>query len=452
MAADPEMSKALSRLCDWGAAEDVPEGRVRFVAPFCRASLALFAPLLDSLRPELFDIAAPGCPFVLKAAFPGVGARLPAVPDAVMRSVVSGGQGLSPAAAVLSCLGELAERASLLRRGAEDPRVFKEEPGVHERPLGPILGFSRKQEAALMAARPNLPPVTGEDGSIDWNRLESGRVRLRDLASGEDLALPACGVFVETDPGAPAAGLGLGSTIGAAVWTEAEGARRAALLELLERDTVARAWYNRLGITSLSSRFWSQVLTEEAAAFLQGRARITRILVLDCDFDAHVVAALSHDDQGREAAFGSAASLALPEAAESAVREMIQSERSHEFARKAWEAASSGKGGSGGKRKPLPPPLAYGASVDIRQDLSLDGVPSAEVVPSRVYRPDEVLEGCLSRGIRLYEFDATAPDLRIPCIKLLSPDLCTWQPRFGKARLFAGGSGEADFMARAFPF
>ncbi|MBD8889951.1 YcaO-like family protein [Roseibium litorale] len=441
--------RAVKQLLEWGCARQGDAG-FELVPPFDLQALQLFAPLLDALRPELFDISREAGPFVLMAAFPGAGAQLTGVPDAAMRSVVSGGQGRDRAGAVLSCLGELAERATLLRRHPEDFRVMARSGRDNEPALGEVLGFSAQQEAALAAARPFFAAAGGADGRINWNGLSDDRLPGRDLATGQPVSVPACGVFVETDRSSPFAGLGLGSTVGAAVWRDLDGARQRALLELVERDAVARAWYNRLGITRLPDRIWSQVLGGEAAEFLQARARTTWVLTLDCDFDAHVVVALSHGEGGLEAAFGSAARLDYASAAEGAVREMIQAERSHEFARKAWEADSRKK--PDGTSRPLPPSLAYGAKTDIRQDLRLEGTEVMQQVPEQVFRPGTLLESCLSARIRLYEIDVTEPAVGIPCVKLLSPDLASWQPRFGKYRLFSGGGSETDFAARPFPF
>lgn len=445
----PDQKRASDKLVELGAARWNDAG-LTLVPPFDLTALCLFAPLLDALRPELFDISLDDFPYVLMAAFPGAGSRLDGVPEAAMRSVVSGGQGRAKAKAVLSCLGELAERATLLRRRPEDGRVVGRSGGCVDLNLGEVLGFSRQQEAVLLAARPHLEAFTGEGGRIDWNSVSVDRLRGLDLSTGEPVSVPACGVFVETDRTSPFAGLGLGSTVGAAVWRDLEGARQRALLELVERDAVARAWYNRLGITRLCEASWSQVFDVEVAQFIKDRARTTWILTLDCEFSAHVVVALSHTDGGLEAAFGSSAGLTYAQAAESALSEMLQSERSHAFALRSWQVEQVKNAGA--SARPLPPPLAYGASVDVRQDLGLLEARMMDEIPSEIFSPEDVLESCLADGIRLYEVDVTEPGLKIPCVKILSPDLASWQPRFGKRRLFLGGRSEAEFAARPFPF
>jgi ribosomal protein S12 methylthiotransferase accessory factor len=79
----------------------------------------------------------------------------------------------------------------------------------------------------------------------------------------------------------------------------------------------------------------------------------------------------------------------------------------------------------------------------------------------RRFSYDDLLQSCSERGIDIWEFDATRQDLGIPCVKLLSPHLCGWEPRFGKARLYQGvvdrglrssPAEEAEFAARPFPF
>lgn len=79
----------------------------------------------------------------------------------------------------------------------------------------------------------------------------------------------------------------------------------------------------------------------------------------------------------------------------------------------------------------------------------------------QIFPEEALLQACLDRGFDVWEFDATRPDLQIPCIKLFSPDLCTWEPRFGRKRLYQGvvdrglrsaPASEAEFAARPFPF
>jgi ribosomal protein S12 methylthiotransferase accessory factor len=79
----------------------------------------------------------------------------------------------------------------------------------------------------------------------------------------------------------------------------------------------------------------------------------------------------------------------------------------------------------------------------------------------KAFSYDGLLEALREKGITVWEFDATRPDLGVPCIKLFSPELCTWQPRFGKDRLFQGvverglrtePEREEVFAGRSFPF
>ncbi|MEH0072483.1 hypothetical protein V6L77_23065 [Pannonibacter sp. Pt2-lr] len=74
-----------------------------------------------------------------------------------MAQLACGGQGLERHRAVLGCLGELAERLSLISQGHEDPLVLERQAeDGEELPAGDFLQFSAAQEKDWPPAFPRL--------------------------------------------------------------------------------------------------------------------------------------------------------------------------------------------------------------------------------------------------------------------------------------------------------
>jgi ribosomal protein S12 methylthiotransferase accessory factor len=248
------------------------------------------------------------------------------------------------------------------------------------------------------------------------------------------------------------------SSVGCAVWHDLEGARQRALLELVERDAVAQAWYNRLGITFLPKGLLREILPPDLTHYLNGQARAWGLYHVETDLSVQVVMAVSHDEYGRCCAFGSSAGWDIAQACVSALQEMLQSENALTLMDKAYPVTDR----PDETPRQLPRQLAYARERVIFEDLPVkDANATSEKVSKATSSFETLLHSCFDRGIDLWEFDATRQDLEIPCIKLMSAELCTWEPRFGKKRLFNGvverglrqaPATESEFAARPFPF
>jgi ribosomal protein S12 methylthiotransferase accessory factor len=311
------------------------------------------------------------------------------------------------------------------------------------------------QLSKLLQDRPHL---SGENSvsSFSWNDLSNRRISLEDLIHRKPAQLPAFGALFHDKSLTTGGGVGVGTTIGCAVWPNLEGARERALLEPIERDAVAQSWYNRLGITRLSDEVLAENISVDLRNYLDGRQRNWWVSRIRTDLPAHVVVAFSSRRDGKMSAFGSSAGWDLSAAVMGAVCEMLQAENSLEMMQHAYPEDSSADAGA------WPSALAYARTRSIIEDWPVAG-PDPDLVrlSETVYSYDLLLEGLRQKDMTIWEFNATRPDLNVPCIKLFSPDLCTWQPRFGKRRLFQGvveqgaraaPADEAEFAVRPFPF
>ncbi|ADZ70422.1 YcaO-like family protein [Polymorphum gilvum] len=444
------MAKAVALLCRWGLAE-TSGGRIVPAPGVDAPALAPFVPLLDRFRAHLVEVQLSDCPLHF---FAGFAEAAPAGGGAGER-IVTGGQGMDRARAALACLGEMAERLSLLSRGTADTLVFDGAfRALPDLPAGAFLRFSARQEAELCGRFPVLAAVAGQ-GRIDWNALSPRRIELCSLSGGRRAMTPALGILLGEQRTFGLDALGLASTSGAAVWTDAAEATRRAVLELAERDAAGAWWYNRLGISAIPGPLAEGMLPNICAAFLRERPRITRFLALPTDLDVHVLAAIAHDANGRAGALGVAAAASAPRALLSAVTEMLQCELSLDLSARAL--ARSGASG-----QPLPPMLAYSGTTDIRADLRLDAAPRADLAAlERDFGPGALEEGLAAKGIEVWLADCSRADIGLSCVKAVSAQLCDWRARFAPGRLYdlpvALGLREApgeegDFALRPFPF
>lgn len=419
--------------------------------------LLLFSRLLSEYAPRLVPVSRPGCPVyfctgLLKsqdAANLKVGRGHPAIP--------AGGQGGTWAGAALGCLGELSERLSLYSFGRADSRVVEVDQKQPQVDFASLLGLSENQ--ANIASRDLGTQVQGSnERTSDRSSLSDRRIQLRNLQTGEMAQCLSLGVLFQEIDGPTGRRLPFASSVGCAVWHDREGARRRALLELVERDAVAQAWYNRLGITFLPKGLLHEILPPELTHYLNDQPRAWGLYHVDTDLAVQVVMAVSHDGHGRGCVFGSSAGWDIAQASVSALQEMLQSENALTLMNKAYPVTGTAE------EAPKQPPrqLAYARERVIFDDLPLkEATALSESAALRAFSFEALLQSCFDHGIDLWEFDATRQDLGIPCMKLMSAALCTWEPRFGKRRLFHGvverglrqtPATEPEFAARPFPF
>ncbi|GGB44472.1 hypothetical protein GCM10011316_15620 [Roseibium aquae] len=449
----PEAQVCLSGLLDVGLLRRTGENYLPALT-LSNETLTLFAPLLASRRPRLKRISGDDEPVHLCTGLieaPHSNADSKGMETAWLPA---GGQGRDKVSAAVSCLGEMAERLSLYRLPQNrDPRIFPIRSDLEDLAAGPFFGFSPTQEHR--AGNAHFAGFRLPDGKIDWNGLSEARVTVRHLATGRTAQLPAFGVLLNPlgEPGLP----DFGSTLGAAVYTTFEEAVRRATWELVERDAMARAWHNRLWISGVDSGISAKYLGSYLADFLKARPRQTRFYRLETDLSAQVAVSLSCDSGGYMAALGVCAAPSFALALRSAVCEMLQSEKAQ-----AWTTWAAQRDSARGNTPRVSRAVAYGRTTSIVEDLGLDHVPMAcPASVEQVFSFETLMETCLDAGIDLWVLDATHPEIKVPCAKVVSPQLCSWEARFGKKRLYPGAvyedpvrrsAFESAYEARPFPF
>jgi len=402
----------------------VNDGKPRFTSLLPSRTYDLFSKVLDPRFLRLRSIRMPGCPI---AFCTGIWSEFPDTHREAFRQplkIVAGGQGEDIAAAFLSCIGEVAERLSLQTvPSADENRINSVSKTVRDLEASAFLGFSKRQvlKAVLLADEQKWCEAEC------WERLNAAsarRIKIESLNSGEISQLPSlCGLFGE----AKKWGLsGSASTSGAAVHQTQEQAFQSAFLEAVERDVFAPAWYNRLGIRFLREGQVAQNLGEKHWQYLQCRERQCAFFCVPTHFSVHVAGAVSADPDGFGAAMGVSAGLTLHEAVRSAYQEMLQSEVSQSFS-KMFEQQSGTSS----------PAVAYGRRHRLLLDLcgggrffEVDGDWETE------YSFQDLIDSYISAEISIWKFDATHPVYNVPCVKILSPDLCSLEPRFGRVRLY----------------
>ncbi|MEP1934675.1 MAG: YcaO-like family protein [Roseibium sp.] len=418
--------------------------------------IKLFSPMLMRFDVTLMPVSRTGCPVYFCT---GILRSVNEQNDEreFLRPLPGGGQGYDPISASLSCLGELAERLSLCSFGTDDPRVFNRTDDLIDLDVSKLVGYSLLQIDDLGRDYSTFEKlIPGEN--IEWNSLTKRRIRTTNSEFSVSAQLPSLvALFGEPRPETGDVPR-LASSIGCAVWTNMPGARQRAYLELVERDAIAQAWYNRLGISLLPKLVLAKFLPKKIFDFLTEGVRQWAVLTVATDLEAHVVMAFSYLEGGRWTAFGSSAGWDLSSTIDGAIRELLQNENSLQMMQSAYPENDS----SAGSKTKIPSALRYARSNSILEDLPFaDFQHVEEEVFKQGYSFEGLQAGLKASGLSVWEFDATRPDINVPCIKLFSPDLCTWEPRFGKTRLFDGvvkrglrksPGTEVEFAARPFPF
>jgi ribosomal protein S12 methylthiotransferase accessory factor YcaO len=235
--------------------------------------------LLGSLRAHfrVCEIDLPESPVFVAVA-------VPIVPETTgMRARLPAGRGLSAAQAMLSAAAESVElQASLARSCDREQNQFRLQDGL-------------------------------------------AHVLAQSISGGPPVFLPAQRIYLDwaavfNEPlvyDADSNGCASGSN-----WSEA---LNRALLECIERDAMAIWWYGRQRRRHISISHLDR-LAPRLSWWLSERQRRVRLIDITGDIGVPVVAAVSHDDNGRRIAIGSAAAKDFGAAAVLAVTEMIQME------------------------------------------------------------------------------------------------------------------------------
>lgn len=313
------------------------------------------------------------------------------------------GYGLTREQARQGCLGEAAERHSLVWQGEERLLLATaSELGNAAIPVEACSTHSKGQFANRVEWMQGygsfqwVPEKFDPRAEILWARVRDSRSQEEKWAPAELCFLGFPGRFFYSDTNGCAAGS-----------TPAEAEERA-WREAAERDAVALWWYSRA--------IRPEVEVDHPARTIMGRAR-RRFWMLDLthDLGVPVVAAISCDRDGGRIALGSAAGGSLVEAAAKAAGEMLMIQASLRHSTIEGAVVNSNDGALR---------LWYhGANLQGRDYLK----PGLGVA----IKPDPA-----KAKPRYWVKTLTKGDCGVPVVRVIAPGLRHWWARLGPGRLY----------------
>ena len=384
---------------------------------------------------EVVPLPAIGSPVFLAVAFPAPaltaqpGFPAPALPQS---GRVASGRGLSLERCRTSAIGEAAELASCCEWG-DEPLVTASAPDLGPKALAPktLIGLSDSQTAIRRAWNSSYgefdwwPPPHDPTRLLDW-------LEVQDAYGGPGAYVPADFAFIGRKQKGDAQAVAIGDSNGCACGPDADSAKLAAILELIERDAVGRWWYGRRRRPTIDMALLDP--GSALVAWLGERARISRLFDVTSDLGVPVAVAASAELDGSDVALGFGADTSMRQAAVSALTEMVQMEVSLDAAR-AMEAAA-------------------GFWAEWRQRVTMLTPPldAANLFPTQVGEPEAdharplawVLETCKRCGVPLWLADMTRKTIAVPAFRAISPVLCYTKPRFDRSRLLAADGKDRD--------
>lgn len=313
------------------------------------------------------------------------------------------GHGMTREQSRQSCLGEAAERHSLVWQGEEQLLLASaKELGSEAVPVKTCILHSQNQFAAReqWAARHGsfqwVPEKFDSRAEILWARVRHSRTNDEKWAPAELCFLGFPGKFLYSDTNGCAAGP-----------TEAEAEDRA-WREAVERDAVALWWYSRARRP--------EVELDHPARAIMGRAR-RRFWMLDLthDLGVPVVVAISCDREGGRISLGSAAGESIEEAAAKAAGEMLMVQAGLRHSNTEGAVPNSNEGALR---------LWYHrATLDGRDYLKPASAEKIAPNPAKARPPYWVKT-------------LTKADCGVPVVRVIAPGLRHWWARLGPGRLY----------------
>jgi ribosomal protein S12 methylthiotransferase accessory factor len=400
------------------------------------AALFDVVPLPGDGGPAHFAIALPGAALRSMPGFPAA-----ASPES---GRVANGRGLDAEQCRKSCLGEAAELVSCTAWG-DEPLVTASLAEMGPAGLSPraLNGFTQGQ----LRRRDDWNCSPHE---FDWRPrpLDAGAaiawLRVEDAFAGEARYVPADFAFIgRRQPGDEAA-VAIGDSNGCAAGEDADAARLAAVLELVERDATARWWYGRRRRRTIDPAEIEGVVA--LTAWLAQRSRRAWLFDITTDLDVPVIAAVSAEPDGRDVALGFAAKLDVKAASVAALTEMLQMEISLLAASALGGAAPSWACWRAAVDMATPP---LDAALGLPPQPLEASHPAARPVPSgQSAQLTAVLQACARADVDLWFADMTRPFIGVRVFRALSTKLCHYKPRFARPRLLAADGRDLAAVAQ----
>jgi ribosomal protein S12 methylthiotransferase accessory factor len=339
---------------------------------------------------------------------------------ALIKPGVAAGKGATKREAEIGCIAESVERYSATHRGTEPYVRMRLDARTAISPER-ILLFSERQ----CRHRGQWNKVWGEEQWIPeaWSpEMPILWTPARSLADGRAYLVPAgCTYLWYPFTGEPH--YAMPDSNGCASGKDLEEAALHGLLELIERDSVAIWWYNRLHRPGVDlESFGHPVLTGARGAFA-ALGRDLYLLDLTSDLGIPVYAALAPKRDRSEPFFGCAAHVSPAIAASKAIAELAQ----------IWFWHTHGEPDEEIEK------WIGSATLSSQCYLQQDGeicVPPDEHFASAA----DALRHCVNRvmgaGIEPLAVDLTRSDIGVPAVRVIAPGLRHFRSRFGPGRLF----------------
>jgi ribosomal protein S12 methylthiotransferase accessory factor len=379
--------------------------------------------LMDRLPIALVPLESDGCPIRFCSGFVKLeeAGHWPISDD----RMIAVGQGITDGDALISCLGEMAERVSILSRMEAEPLVVHS-PNADVSAVR-FVRFSRDQQARMLR---DIPQLSDDDGrpDIDWEGQSDRRIALRSIHGGPDILTPSLVCLLQEGRFYNVPHIQITSSNGAASWWNHEGALKRAVLELVERDAVACWWYNRLSSHRLRQAYAMDCLPRPLADWFTDRERDTHFLRLATDLGCHVIAAISYNSLGNTLAYGFKAGLDECSAVNGAAIEMVQMEMHLQNIQDTVPGAKNGE-----IDHPL---LRLSIAVNVKSQDWLQGETASDKNLMQEHSWSDLVQKFETEKIPIWYFDATRDDFGVPTIKAISTELRDWMPRFGPGRLY----------------
>lgn len=342
---------------------------------------------------------------------------------------LSAGKGLTPAAARTGALCEALERFSFIYRGDEPTRLAAfdnlDRDALHPNAIS-LFSDAQLDEAeqvweygGLFDHRFVRVPRRFDPGlEVEWTAAE----RL----NGEGTRWVPSSLVWFRHPDSERGGYAACSNGAAAGNTVAEATVQA-LLELIERDSVALWWYPRARRPALDLIAASDPRIGQALAQVAREGRRSWVLDLTSDIGVPAYVAVNVTDDGTEPVLGFGAHIDPVIACVRALNEVAQFTA-------ATDAPGSAQPGNSLEQDWFR--LASTTSEPWLAPSGLVPIPPSPQPSSVAQNLDDLVDRMTQRGLEVLRVDATRRDVGLPVVRVLVPGLRHFWNRFAPGRLY----------------
>ncbi|MBP2325797.1 ribosomal protein S12 methylthiotransferase accessory factor [Kibdelosporangium banguiense] len=347
----------------------------------------------------------------------------------------NGGKGVTPLHGKVSAMCEALERHSGFFHGDEE-RVRGSYKSLRDQAVHPSTCqlFDQRQypgRSAWNAAHSpfqHVPDPFDDNAVVDWTPVWS-------LTHERHRLLPTAMLYYGAPPESGSVSLYADSN-GNAAGSSLEDAVLQGMLELVERDSVAMWWYNRVTRPQVDLTAFGDQWIDELKAVYAGLNREVWVLDVTADSKLPTMVALSRRTDGgcEDIMFGFGAHLDPRVALRRALTEMNQ----------LMPVVVDGPEGRYGWAEREPVEWWQTATIANQPYLLPDRTIRARVPEDYGYEPttdllddvETVRRRVESLGLEVLVLDQTRPDIGLPVVKVVVPGMRSFWARFGPGRLF----------------